>query len=841
MMKKYLLVALIHAALAINAQQRIPAINNTTVFPYRYGTHTDPANVSPTQTVAGRQFEINHFDWTHVSFGYNKSNYPGLLSPVTNPYYSTYTPNASIARGGLSDFRPDQGWELIRRDFGYYYDETSPIINNNRPIIYILLYNKFTAKLRLLCDLPNQVNGNLIQSVRVELEMVDKRTPISFVDFKNSGASYDISGLMSIADETGASTPLTEKSPRLAMSSVAIFPDSYVDFFYADFQMAYDPCTCLSESGLRFNFYEIQSSSLSAVGRLFLTSQTIASYNSANMGPYSTSIYYKNGTDVDNFQQNYKDFDDLALSLKTTSAIDPSFQDNANSGATELLSFLIELGASIGEIADVTTVVGGFHVAAATLNFISAHAGGESNSSGPVETLPTVIQGGVNISGQLNTQKLQSSYNIQLTNPGSKNSETRPEVINPAVKDPEYTTYNEVLGLFALIKKPVPLVNHAWDQVLIEDGGLTRTIYKNTNYSVKLADKLIYTYNPNIGIIKDKTSIYAALEVEITYPNNTSSYTNWNVTYTYDNCYHTLNYFENANPHHHDVFLTPFVPIECLSNLVPHINYTSPNGNSTGIDELPTINLRLKILFMPVFDQINISTNKKNMSSTVFTYNLSGYGNTSDDLIAGSNQIHLYGDITLPNPNINLNTNALYANKVTINGNISSGNNLKIYSINGFDVLPSGNIDPSIDLITGNSSTPWDCSTPIDPLLAFNDLKDFCEGNKTYKYQANIPALSPSYINNAENIDPIQNFKITPNPTIQSSNVQFNTLEETQGTLFVYDITGHLIKTVFNNRPLVKGDHNIGTDISDLAAGEYIVRLITTEGVQTAKLIKLGQ
>lgn len=44
---------------------------------------------------------------------------------------------------------------------------------------------------------------------------------------------------------------------------------------------------------------------------------------------------------------------------------------------------------------------------------------------------------------------------------------------------------------------------------------------------------------------------------------------------------------------------------------------------------------------------------------------------------------------------------------------------------------------------------------------------------------------------------------------------------------------------VFINWPSDKDDYNIETDVSDFSAGKYIVSLLTNEGVQMAKDIKL--
>ncbi len=184
------------------------------------------------------------------------------------------------------------------------------------------------------------------------------------------------------------------------------------------------------------------------------------------------------------------------------------------------------------------------------------------------------------------------------------------------------------------------------------------------------------------------------------------------------------------------------------------------------------------------------------------------------------------------------NTLHLFLQNVKLSGVIkSTGINVVIHATDDIEIDPTATVDPTISLEIKKDYFNFQPSVEATE----TEVSSFC--NASTEYKANVSSFKTDPINPLVEINhnSIQNFKIVPNPATESINLVFNTLDETQGSLFVYDITGHLIKTVFNNRPLIKGDHNIGTDISDLAAGEYIVRLITTEGVQTAKLVKIGQ
>ncbi len=307
--------------------------------------------------------------------------------------------------------------------------------------------------------------------------------------------------------------------------------------------------------------------------------------------------------------------------------------------------------------------------------------------------------------------------------------------------------------------------------------------------------------------------------------------------------------------------ITPFLPLECLPKLITSYTQTNlgekfcfplvPGVITFDPNDIPTpynnyLLDEVKIRFSIVMISNDKGRDGNNIiSSRILTYPVTVEESTTDltqnvDLYLP----HIPEFVKLHTQVIDPANGPIKAwDRIIIDGDISTlnGATVDLIARNEIDVISGGNVSPAFNLLIGSSFV--NCASPYGE-VDVNEISSFCHKSLTYDnkyYSANITnSMSFSNTFNDPKRD-IVNFIIVPNPATETINLVFNTLDETQGSLFIYDITGHLIKTVFNNRPLVKGDHNIGTDIADLAAGEYIVRLITTEGVQTAKLVKIGQ
>jgi hypothetical protein len=81
-----------------------------------------------------------------------------------------------------------------------------------------------------------------------------------------------------------------------------------------------------------------------------------------------------------------------------------------------------------------------------------------------------------------------------------------------------------------------------------------------------------------------------------------------------------------------------------------------------------------------------------------------------------------------------------------------------------------------------------------------------------------------------------------PNPFNPQTTIRFDLREQAAITLGIYDISGHLLKTLVNGEVYVAGDHEVvwrGEDDAgrSLPSGSYVVRLRSAAGQQTRKVM----
>lgn len=77
-----------------------------------------------------------------------------------------------------------------------------------------------------------------------------------------------------------------------------------------------------------------------------------------------------------------------------------------------------------------------------------------------------------------------------------------------------------------------------------------------------------------------------------------------------------------------------------------------------------------------------------------------------------------------------------------------------------------------------------------------------------------------------------------PNPFSRHTTIQFTLPNDAIAILSVFDITGKHLKTILSKK-LSKGNHKINWNAEGLNEGIYFIRLETTNGIQTRKMIKL--
>ncbi|MDL5048738.1 hypothetical protein QQ054_22250 [Oscillatoria amoena NRMC-F 0135] len=185
---------------------------------------TNPAAPSNNQ----RPFMVNTFDWTLPDFPLNSMHTYNGNTLLRSPFFDA--DNSFIGHfydpiPGPKDFLPDaDGWELLKKDFGLEIGG-APV---NNP--YFILYNKYRGLLRIFVARGDQ---QLLNGASFRMRFVPFFSPMQ-------------TSLLDHQSELKAIIAPFFRDPELNSASNIL--NGYEEWFYADFPMNYDPCTCLYQS-----------------------------------------------------------------------------------------------------------------------------------------------------------------------------------------------------------------------------------------------------------------------------------------------------------------------------------------------------------------------------------------------------------------------------------------------------------------------------------------------------------------------------------------------------------------------------------------------------------------
>ncbi len=208
-----------------------------------------------------------YFDWRTQFYKVNSINIPA--TQIESPFFQGYQNTNVISLFTNKDMSPTDGWELIKYDMGFYKKD----IAQNPPIdyVYLILYNKLTGVLRVFLagNSPLAFNGASIQ-----------------LKFVGAPSSKFYSSVLSNASKI---FPLDKFESNPSIVGVASYLNGLGKWFYSDFQMTYDPCTCFYESLLQVEVKLINEASITLEGS-FTGTITSISQNSGSVSGNGYSI-----------------------------------------------------------------------------------------------------------------------------------------------------------------------------------------------------------------------------------------------------------------------------------------------------------------------------------------------------------------------------------------------------------------------------------------------------------------------------------------------------------------------------------------------------------------------
>ena len=397
------------------------------------GTETNPS--APTPTGAG--FKTNTFNWQQPSIPVT-GKFTALPPTLNSPFHSTAN-YLSVLQGGYEgDSKPSDGWQLIKQDFGYAYANGSwqgqTLFNatnaNQQSRAYMMLYNKYSGTLRILGVMDRL---SLQDQIVVKLRLKPK------TDSGTNYADFTFNALFNRYNKQETALDLTTKV--LSVAAPAQVPSTGSEFFYADFQLSYDPCVCFFKSALEVSFQVKTSSTLQLTGRLLGQNVDIAQKNALPAPDYLTSVW-NNNTPNQPYNQQYSSL----IKLKQDADNKSLFAGNGVNDMVKILQTGIKIAKIIPKV-DIIDEIG--KVLSPWYDMISLYTTPDRTSN------PSVITAELSAIGKVESTSPVNGAEFLVGTPGSKDAGLLPEYPVSALPTqgtkPMYPIYNEMSGKFSLI------------------------------------------------------------------------------------------------------------------------------------------------------------------------------------------------------------------------------------------------------------------------------------------------------------------------------------------------------------------------------------------------------
>jgi len=395
----------------------------------------------------GSTTDPNHsanFDWRTSGFDVNS----GFINftRVNSPFYQD--DNAVLSHFFENkDMQYEDGWELIKYDFGF--DASGNPRNPPAGFIYFILYNKYTSVLRVLANGDRQgFNGAHIR--------------LSF----NKWTTDYYSSALSNASEIFALDKF-ETDPKI--DALAEYRNYLAQWFYADFPIAYDPCTCLYESTMQVEIRLISTAEVNLSGSINADIATnVGGRGSVKESGFSVKQIVEGGEKA---SKSYKTVNEFVGELNNVSDAEA-----VNS-----------LGEWLKEPNFLKAGLKAFPVIGSALELIDFFVAGGKKSSGPqtVKLMPMVLNGSVNLQGTISIT--DPFIDPIFYTPGSKNASSKEPYREPL--------YNEVLGVFNLLETPKMFIKS--DYFRREE---PKVIEERAYLRLRLSKDLKYVVNPASGL-----------------------------------------------------------------------------------------------------------------------------------------------------------------------------------------------------------------------------------------------------------------------------------------------------------------------------------------------------
>lgn len=463
-----------------------------------------------------RPLKTNTFNWKSISYNLNSLYFPNATA-IESPFQQGANPNVTQLVL-TNDMKPEDGWELIRREFGYQ-DNGSPSIT---PVFMpkLMLYNKRTGVFRVII-----ARGELqetYQSAFIKIHW-DVASP-----YQTSALDY--------------TKPLVSLEEPFVKNTFFVSPVRYFNaplkWFYADFPIQYDPCTCFYPSlfNIRTEFYETSDIKINGLinGKIVSAGTNpvtedkdfLTSFQSAGKkGVKALKSIDKliNGTksqvsNVFNFNQSF-------VNIKNSSL------DQLGSGLKSK-TFLKGLFSSVPYLDEAMSL----------LDFFTG--GGKASGPTQVELMPLTVDLGLSMEGTLTKKK---EYDPDVFNTPGNATATSTGIY--------YPYYNKTMGIINFITSPRADIYEYYDFI----NPYTGAMQMYSTFKLRFTTPIKYALNPDAGLTLAEEPQIAILFVGSNTYNPSQTYPGPGTTF--DNFGHVETMTSGGI-----IFRSSYFPISCLND-----------------------------------------------------------------------------------------------------------------------------------------------------------------------------------------------------------------------------------------------------------------------------------
>ena len=781
----------------------------------------------------------------------------GSITKFNNPFWqnSNSVLGRTLASLRASDFYPQDGWELIKADFGFLADGvTNTTTVPSMP--YFCLYNRYRGLMRFFGAIPGTTSYQTVEWT------------IALREFKFGGDSriepMDKLAATNLLSPSGkVMQPLDQSTNAKEVTVLTEYPGAEPDghMFWFDIPVAYDPCVCKNNSAIQLSGKLIKRGSFEAEGNMVGTIQKLSVGAPGSKYPSllgkrilgAAGALAVGAATKGQVVQTGKFMDLLDLIISSPNSKPASKKDAKffNAFFTATNDFVrdgdkwkqISTGDKMSND-ELVKLIGGINTYL-NANFDLA----KPSSSGTKDV--TTVNGRISLTGQyLEVQEIQTKPYWAI--PGSKFSTDLKEEEEDASQitgsvNPEYPIYNELLGTFALIKTPdikyKANVTTAMDKdefILIDDPMCPSCpqikqfkVFDAVKFEAYLPEDLKYTINPKLHTNFDKTKIKAMLVFDF----EELDHEKWAIVnehsvpaemITLESARKAFNPYNVSENYVNNQFISYPVDLDDLRELYVGATIRSTNFNFAIPPSFrPKVYLRL---FMEFQSEDLGRNNLPVKNKQLFTYptNLLDM----NDLDVPPNKFNIYNDDDLVignifNPSINYSSDSIIytGGKISIISNLSTdpGVTVRIFSLTQINIGPDVEISPNIELIIGS---PFLGLFPQNPVSG-QFVENFCNGNTTIQYQANVFSqpkkadLTQTQDTTLENTLPNVLISVFPNPNLGTFNLTFSKRLEAAGIITIFDLSGKLVYSqAFQN-----GSDKYKILSNGLAIGIYIATI----------------